>query len=172
MRSPRWFTRVSSVRPAADDFRSWPGFRDVADRSPGNSDICSLPLLIKSVSQVSVLIWAAVLRERDWQYLVLKKKYIAHLLLRLNVIGCFQSQGCRFSVKCFFFFAPKVLFSREIKLNRLSEAIDIVKKGVDSLVNTAVGNQFATKYVEKSFFSFHICPLWSLRLHAVTEYPN
>lgn len=128
--SPRW--------PAANDFRSCPGFRDVADRSLGNSNIHSLPLLIKSVSQVSVLIWAAVLRERDWQYLVLKKKYIAQLLLRLNVIGCFQSQGCRFSVNCFF--APKVPFSREIKLNRLSGAIDIVKKGVDSLVNAAVGN--------------------------------
>lgn len=90
--------------PAADDFRSWLGFRDVADRSLGNSGMRSLPLLIKSVSQVSVLIWAAVLRERDWQYLVLKKKNIAHPLLRLNVIGCFRSQGYGFSVNCFFFF--------------------------------------------------------------------
>ena len=109
--SPRWL-------------RSWPGFWDVADRSAGNSGMRSLPFLIKSVSQVSVLIWAAALRGRDWQYLVLKKKYIAHLLLRLNVIGCFRSQGCGFSVEVFFF-TPKVPFS--VKLNRLSEDIDIVK---------------------------------------------
>lgn len=45
-------------------------------------------------------------------------------------------------------------FSRGIKLNRLSGAIDIVKKSVDSLVNAAVGNQLTNKYVKKSFIFF------------------
>lgn len=46
----------------------------------------------------------------------------------------------RLRIQCRLFFAFKVPFSRGIKLNRLSGAIDIVKQSVDSLVNAAFGN--------------------------------
>lgn len=54
---------------------------------------CSLLVWMKSVGQVSVLIRAALLGDGDWQYHVLKRESSSPCLLRLNVIGCFWSQG-------------------------------------------------------------------------------
>lgn len=45
------------------------------------------------MGQVSVLIRAALLGDGDWQYHVLKRENSFPCLLRLNVIGCFRSQG-------------------------------------------------------------------------------
>lgn len=45
------------------------------------------------MGQVSVLIRAALLGDGDWQYHVLKRENNFPCLLRLNVIGCFRSQG-------------------------------------------------------------------------------
>lgn len=67
--------------------------REVADSSPPAKLWCSLLVWMKSVGQVSVLIRAALLGDGDWQYHVLKRENSFPCLLRLNVIGCFRSQG-------------------------------------------------------------------------------
>lgn len=82
--SPHW--------PCAYDFRSSPG-SEMFLTSPWEID--SLLLLIKSVSQVSVLIYV-VLGEREIGNILSWRRKIAHLFLRSNVIGCFQTQGCHF----------------------------------------------------------------------------
>lgn len=80
------------------DLRSGSG-SDAADRShvkPGYS----LLVLIKSVSHVSVLIQAILLRKSEIRNIFSSRRKIPHRLLRLNEIGCFQNQGQRFKVDC------------------------------------------------------------------------
>lgn len=92
---PRWHfaTASDTCRLSAHRLRSRPGCERWLTVPSAAKLWCSLLVWMKSVGQVSVLKRAALLGNGDWQYHVLKRENGFPCLLRLNVIGCFWSQG-------------------------------------------------------------------------------
>lgn len=157
---PRWhFATTSDTRRlSAHRFRSRPGCERWLTVPPPAKLWCGLLVRIKSVGQVSVLIRAALLGDGDWQYHVLKRENNFPCLLRLNVIGCFRSQGYKMGGRpsC----APQCHFQRGLNSVRHRHTFDL--RNVHVYMSLAKQAPQFIKLVMKEMYTLCLKDIWKI----------